>query len=98
MKIELCEEFFYCINDATIDLFKLLNTSKENVIRNNNKIKIYVGEWIKVKTNKFKIHYVKPVENIYEIAKSYNTTAEKIIEDNKLNSSKLFIGQVIKIF
>jgi len=44
------------------------------------------------------IHVVKPGENLYRIAKIYNTTPEKIIKTNELtNPDRLVIGQTIVI-
>ena len=98
MKVELCEEFYYKIKDENINLIEEFNTSKENVLRNNNKIKLYVGEWVKIKVNDFQTHYVKPAETLYEIAKKYNVEVETLKENNNLLTDKLFIGQCIRIY
>lgn len=98
MKIEMCDEFYYRVLDKSKDICKELNTSNENILRNNEDLKIYDGEWVKIKVNNFITHHVKPAESIVDVAKKYNITIEKIMEDNNLNSSKLFIGQTLKIF
>ncbi len=98
MRIEKCDEFFYRVSSLDKNIFKDLNIDYNNIVRNNNKIKIYVGEWIKVKVNNFIVHHVKPIENLNIIAKKYNINKEKLVEDNHLKCEKLFIGQEIKIF
>lgn len=98
MKIEMCDEFDYRITDENKDIFMDFNTSKENVLRNNKRIKTYKGEWVKVKVNQYISHYVRPAQTLEDIAKQYATSCEKLIADNALNSNKLFIGQMIKIY
>ncbi len=97
MKIKMCEEFYYRAKEKDEDVYNKFNSSKEKVLRNNENIKIYAGEWIKIKQNDFITHFVKPVETIEQIARIYNTSAEQIIKDNNLEVSKLFIGQKLKI-
>ncbi len=100
MKIKQSNQFFYRVQDGDnlLDLCQRFNTCKENIIRNNPSIEIYAGEWVVIKENKFKIHYVKPMETLLSIADMFNISKEKIIEDNNLTSEKLFIGQVLKIY
>ena len=98
MKVKVCDEFYFIITNNEQNIYELLNTSNENILRNNNEIKIYEGEWIKVKVNKFITHHVKPMQTIEDVAKIYNLTTEKIVQDNQLSTNKLFIGQRIKIY
>ena len=98
MKIKPCQEYYYRVSDKNFNIFEELNTSLENIFRNNSKLEIYEGEWIKVRTNNFVIHHVKPMETIKDIAKNYNINAEKILKDNNLENEKLFIGQKLKVF
>lgn len=97
MKIEMCDEFYYRIKEKSESVEFKFNSSKENVLRNNNKIEVYPGEMVYVKRNKFIIHHVKPMETLSSIAKIYNLTEEKISLDNDLKTDKLFIGQLLKI-
>ncbi len=94
----MCDEFFYRVEDNVQDLFQHLNTSKENVLRNNEKIDLYCGEWIKVKKNNYISYHVKPTDTLSKIASQFNQNKEKIASDNSLNSEKLFIGQILKIY
>ncbi len=98
MKIEMCDEFFYRVTDLNLDLFKEFNTSKENILRNNNNIKLYNGEWVKIKENDFITHLVKPMQTLSDIAKDYCVEINKIKVDNNLLCDKLFIGQILKIY
>lgn len=96
MEIKLCDEFFYRVKDDK-DLFKIFNTSEENLIRNNLKIKTYNGEVIKIKINDYLVHYVKPMQSLSEIAKIYGVDEDEIVNENNLKIKKLFIGQRLKI-
>lgn len=98
MKVELCDEFFYRITNPDVDLCKEFNTSKEKILRNNENIKLYVGEIVKIKVNDFQTHYVKPAETLQQIAENHKTNVEKLKHDNNLESDKLFIGQRLKIY
>lgn len=99
MKIKQADNFFYRIlNDTSeVQLCKDMNTSKQKILRNNSKLNYYVGEWVKITTNDYLTHYVQPVENLNDIASKYELSVEKIIADNNLKSTKLFIGQQIRI-
>lgn len=100
MKIVLAKEFLYRVkeNDNILDLCMKFNTSKLNIIRNNNKIDLYTGEWIKIKVNDYLSHFVKPMETVSKIAKQYNISIEKLKADNNLKENRLYIGQLIKIY
>ena len=100
MKIVLAKEFLYRVkeNDNILDLCMKFNTSKSNIIRNNNKIDLYTGGWIKIKVNDYLSHFVKPMETVSKIAKQYNISIEKLKADNNLKENRLYIGQLIKIY
>ncbi len=42
-------------------------------------------------------HEVRPGDSLWNLAKRHNTTTKRIQEMNKLNSSRLYIGQTLKI-
>lgn len=94
----MCNEFYFRIPNENFDIYSVLNTSKENVLRNNSKIKFYAGEYVKVKINDYISHVVKPAETLTLISNQYNVDVNKIIKDNMLNNNKLFIGQILKIY
>lgn len=100
MEIKQVKYFYYRVQPD--DNFKILierfNTSKENIIRNNSQIDLYAGEYVYIKENEYRTHIVKPMQTLEKIAEIYNITQEKIIEDNALQTNKLYIGQQLKIF
>ena len=100
MEIKQCKQFYYRVqeDEAISNICKRFNTCKENIIRNNPNLELYVGEWIIIKSNEFKTHYVKPMETLLDIAKKFNVSKEKILNDNNLQTEKLFIGQMLKIY
>lgn len=100
MKIKLNNQFFYRVLDGetVTSICKKFNTSKANILRNNPKLDFYAGEWIKIKTENFKTHIVKPTETLLQIAEFYNIPKEQLKKDNNLTEEKLFIGQTLKIF
>lgn len=97
MKPILCDEFYYYVENNNLKIENVFNTCKENIFRNNNNIPQYEGEWIKIKVNKFKTHFVKPAESLKDIAKKYSINEDKIMKDNNLNETKIFVGQMLKI-
>lgn len=100
MEIKQCKEFYYRVNlgDTIPTLCQKFNTSKENILRNNNQIDLYAGEWIYIKQNDYILHIVKPMETLNDVAKKHNVEMQKISKDNNLISTKLFIGQELKIY
>lgn len=99
MEIKQADSFFYRImdNQTETSVCSGLNTSKQSILRNNNKLPFYAGEWVKIATNDYITHFVKPTETLDEIALKYHTTKEKLMSDNALKTDKLFIGQQLKI-
>jgi LysM repeat protein len=100
MGIKQCKQFYYRVQegDDFSNICNKFNTSKENIIRNNASLDLYIGEWILIKTNEFKMHYVKPAEKLIDIALKYDIDIEKLKHDNNLDNDKLYIGQMIKIY
>ena len=98
MKIKMCDEFYFRIEDVNNEIYRNFNTSYENVYRSDNNLKMYKGEWIKIKVNDFIYHHVKPAETLKDIADVYNVSIEKIKQNNNLENDKLFIGQKLKLY
>ncbi len=84
--------------DTLKDLCQKLNSSSENILRNNSKLNLYAGEWVKINVNDFLSYIVKPMETLNEVAKKFNLSKEKLMQDNNLTNERLFIGQSIKIY
>lgn len=100
MKLKQCKKFKYRVQPGE-DLKSIcnkLNTSKENVLRNNYNIPLYAGEWVEVTTNDYFIHVVKPAQTLEEIANMYEIDIDSLIKLNKLETNKLYIGQTLKIY
>ena len=99
MKVSQADSFFYRIQSKVTEnvVCANLNTSKQNILRNNNNLQFYEGEWVKITTNDYITHIVKPIETLVKIANKYNLTVDKIMSDNQLKTDKLFIGQTLKI-
>ena len=100
MEFVLPKEFLYRVkkDDNINDLCIRFNTCKANIIRNNNDIDLYQGEWIKIIVNEFTTHFVKPMETLTKIANHYNISVEKLKLDNELKENRLYIGQLLKIY
>ncbi len=100
MKIKLASEFYYRVEDGDNikSLCKKFNTNESDILRNNKDLDLYQGEIIKIYPNDYQSHFVKPTETIEVIAKEYNISKEKLIRDNDLKSTRLFIGQRLKIY
>ena len=98
MKIKMCEEFFYRVTNGVNNLYEEFNSCKDNILRNNNTLNFYNGEWIKIRLNDYTTHTVKPMETIKKIADQYNLYEEKLMVDNNLKNDKIFIGQRLKIY
>ena len=76
MEIKQSKQFYYRVqdDDTITNICQKFNTCKENITRNNPTLNLYAGEWILIKGNEFKTHYVKPMETIFDISIKYNTT------------------------
>jgi LysM repeat protein len=100
MKIKLCDSFYYRVKtgDTIQGLCQRFNAETNNIIRNNNNIDLYAGEWVFIKQNDYIQHIVKPCETIVEISNHYKISVDDIKTKNKLSSNKLFIGQKLKIY
>lgn len=97
MEIKVCKKFDYRIMENAKDVFSSINTCKENVKRNNEKLNFYDGEWVQVTVNDFILHHVKPAETLEQIAVEHNVSCEEIMSYNNLKMRKLYIGQILKI-
>ena len=74
--MKLKSEFYYQVKNETMqELCNKFNTEKENILRNNNDIELYNGEWVKIKVNEYITHIVKPAENLDTICRKYNKTS-----------------------
>ena len=98
--MELENNFIYRVEDedTLASICLRFNTTAENIIRNNKDIPLFVGELIEIKVNEYVSHFVKPAQAIEDIATQYNVTINDIKEKNNLQTDKLYIGQMLKIY
>lgn len=98
--MEIEKQFVYRVldGDTLASICLKFNTSIENIVRNNKDIPLFAGELIEIKVNDYIQHFVKPAQTLKDIAEMYNITTEEIKEKNNLQSEKLYIGQVLKIY
>jgi len=69
----------------------------EEILKQFNKVeKLQIGDRLLVPIDVKYMHVVKPMETLQSISKTYQTTPEKIKDDNKI-SSAIFIGQQLLI-
>ena len=82
-------------NNTTIDKIKELNKLTNNTLTIGNTLLLPSTELIEITTPK---HYtIKKGDTLYSLAKSNNTTVEKIKQLNNLNNNNLVIGQKIQL-
>ena len=77
------------------------NTSVDAIKNANNlkSINLYIGQQLKIPFNQTNesIYVVKSGDNLYSIARRFNTTVDTIKRKNNLTSNTLTIGQKLKI-
>lgn len=95
--------------DSLYEIAKKYNTSVDAIKRYNNLTtnNLSIGQKIRIPCNiednddtvmpKYIIYTVKAGDNLYNIAKKYNTTVDKIKRDNNLQSNNLTIGKILLI-
>ncbi len=79
--------------NTTVDKIKSLNNLESNILS--------IGQILKLpndtNTSSTKTYKVVSGDNLYSIAKKYNTTVDKIKSLNNLDSNILSIGQILKL-
>ena len=95
--------------DSLYEIAKKYNTSIDAIKRYNNLAtnNLSIGQKIRIPCNiednddtvmpKYISYTVKAGDNLYNIAKKYNTTVDKIKRDNNLQSNNLTIGKILLI-
>ena len=79
--------------NVSVDSIKALNNLKSNLLMVGQRLQIPLDE---VTSSNF-VYTVKRGDTLYSISNSYNTTVDKIMSLNNLNSSLLLIGQELLI-
>lgn len=95
--------------DSLYKIAKIYETTVDKIINLNNlkSNNLYIGQVLRIPETYTKpdemvmpqfINYtVKSGDNLYSIAREYNTTVQEIMKDNGLSSNSLKIGQNLKI-
>lgn len=96
------EEYVVKKGDSLYSIAKKYNTSVDNLKSINNIItdSLAIGQIIKLPSTSnvaSDTHIVKKGDSLYSIAKTYNTSVDKLKEINNLTSNALAIGQVLKL-
>lgn len=68
-----------------------------NKILPTDTVLVKEGDFTLVKRDNSVGYIVKPLDTITRIAKEFNVTEKEIINRNQLKSTKLYIGQYLKI-
>ena len=89
--------WYQVLKGDTLDMILTKFSNKSKVVRNNPNIDLYEGEMIKIEINNNTNHIVKPMETLTKIANKYDKNIEDLIKLNNLKTTKLFIGQILKI-
>jgi LysM repeat protein len=79
--------------NVNVDSIKALNNLKSNLLMVGQRLQIPLDE---VTSSNF-VYTVKKGDTLYSISNSYNTTVDKIMSLNNLNSTLLLIGQELLI-
>lgn len=82
--------------NTTIEELKAANNLTSNLLKLNQKLVIPVTK-TPTSTEDITIYIVKSGDNLYEIAKKYNTTVQDLIEYNNLSTTTLNVGMQLLI-
>jgi len=98
MESNILKSFWYRI-ESEKELSELKTKfNSDKILRNNEDIDLYSGEWVKVIVNDYTCYFVKPMDTLTKISKQFNIPEDKLIKDNNIKDTKLFIGQRLKIY
>ncbi len=90
--------------DSLYSIAKAYNTTVDAIKNTNNLVNtnLSIGQVLKIPSNNNasvsnNIYIVKPGDNLYSIARRFNTTVDKIKRNNNLTTSLLSVGQKLII-
>ncbi|MDI6833716.1 MAG: LysM peptidoglycan-binding domain-containing protein, partial [Bacteroidales bacterium] len=82
---------------VSVDNIKNWNNLSSDKISIGQKLTINPTKQTSSKTDTQQIHVVKSGETLSSIANKYNTTVDAIKKANNLKSTKIYVGQKLKI-
>ena len=94
-----CADALYRIavqNNTTVDKLKQLNNLNTNTLTIGQVLKLPLTEIIEIPTTSTN-YTIAPGDTLYSIAKKYNTTVDKLKQQNNLTTNTLSIGQKLQI-
>ena len=83
-------------NNTTVDILKKLNNLTSNTLTIGQVLELPSTEIIEIPTTTT-TYTVTSGDTLYSIAKKYNTTVDKIKQQNNLSTNTLSIGQKLEI-
>lgn len=78
------------------NVFKILKVA--NDVLPTDKVLAVEGDFALVEVINSDLYMVKPLDTIEKIARKFNITANEIITKNDLKTTRLYIGQVLKVW
>jgi len=97
---EYIENIGWIKNDCGIKILENITYTallKHSDVMPSDKVLAREGDFTLVERTDGNIYTVKPLDTLEKISKSFGVTTDVIINKNHLKSTKLFIGQVLKI-
>ena len=84
-------------NGTSVEAIKELNNLTNNMLSVGQTLKIPGSEEVQEPTGEYTNYEVKAGDSLYSIANKYGVTVNELINYNKLSSTLLQVGQIIKI-
>ena len=93
------KNIFYTVknNETLIDIAKKFQVPEEYILQHNSN-NFYNGKVLFIPEINFKIHIVKPFETLQSVSNLYGVAVDKIIENNNLQTSFIFVGQKLFVW
>ena len=82
--------------NTTVQEIKNLNNLSSNLLNIGQQLKIPTST-IEINDNEYQEYIVKKGDNLYSIARDYDTTVDELMKINNLSSNLLSVGQVLNV-
>lgn len=84
-------------NNTTVGIIKALNNLTSNILQVGQVLLLPVAKVEQSNVNDYLIYTIKPGDNLYNIAKTYNITLDELINFNEQGTTLLHIGDQLLI-